>query len=286
LVLIITSLGTVTSATSVTGTPNTSPKPSTLAFESGDEYIRTYAADCATPQTVFYLGDTVCAEAGNFPLDWSNFPFRRFQWGTPSGQVADQSGIKYDPQFDKFVIPTTGAFAKVGRWTLRAINFRAIGNAGTSFFVRDARMAWADLQILKSGPFAVLPGDRVEYTVWATNYGPDTAKEIEIIDEVPTNMVFVGAQLLSRTDISCKTPTRGETGRTVCYARGLEIGEQVGLKFYYQVSYEVREGDTSTSTAQISSYTDELDKVSNFATTEITVTREECETCGGEEEGR
>ena len=35
---------------------------------SGAEYARTYASDCATPQTDFYFGDTVCVESGGFPF--------------------------------------------------------------------------------------------------------------------------------------------------------------------------------------------------------------------------
>jgi uncharacterized repeat protein (TIGR01451 family) len=238
------------------------------AFQSGAEYVKTFAADCVTPQTVFNPGDTVCAEAGDFPAPLSA-RYRRFQWAPPDGFVADLTNVKIDPQSDKFVIPASGA---LGTWTVATIDGDSNRFAVAKFTVRNPRFPAANLSVYKDGPKYVLPGDRVSYKLWINNPGPDFAEGVQIVDEVPTNMVFVALKQASGAALECSTPARGETGRSVCKVKGVPAEEPIELIAYYQVNPEAKEGETCSSSTEVTSATEELNKEDNFSTSEATVT--------------
>ena len=241
-------------------------------FQGGYEYINVYASDCITPRTVFSLGETVCVQAGSFPITPGIEPnYRRFQWISPSNEVADTTGIRADPQNDKFFIPTSGQFAQVGTWYVKTVNSRGEGEAGGKFVVRNLNIRYADLTIGKSGPQTIVPGDRVEYKLTVRNAGPDTATSIQFVDEVPANMVFVALKQASGGYFECSTPASGETGRTVCNSKGMRLDEEATFVFYYQVNLDIREGTVCGSRVQVSSLTEELDKLSNTFYMESTV---------------
>lgn len=240
------------------------------AFQSGPEYVKTFAADCVTPQTVFSPGDTVCAEAGDFPAKPGD-GYRRFQWVAPDGFAAEVSNVKEDPQSDRFIIPTSGQFAQLGTWAVATINGDADRLTVAKFVVRNPKFRAADLSISKVGPKYVLPGDKVSYRLWVSNPGPDFAEGVQIVDEVPTNMVFVALKQASGAAVECSTPTRGERGRSVCKVKGVPADEPIELIAYYQVNPEVKEGETCSSSTEVTSATEELRKDDNFCTSEATV---------------
>src|SRR5687768_8507489 len=229
------------------------------------EYIKTYAGDCVTPQTVFYLGDTVCAEAGDYnsPLTSRS---RRFSWSAPNGFVADQGAIKSDPEYTRFQIPSTCHFARLGQWQVCTINPDANREVRASFIVRDIWDRFADLTLTKWGPPYVEPGLRVPYRVILTNPGPDFAEYVEVYDEVPNDMTFYALKQVSGPEVTCKTPEIGQTGKSLCVAKGLDVGETIELDFYYIVSRDVREGASFHSTVEAYSRTEDLNKFDNFST--------------------
>lgn len=244
--------------------------PGAAAFQSGPEYVKTFAADCVTPQTVFNPGDTVCAEAGDFPAKPGDGD-RRFQWVTPDGLAAEVTYVKEDSQSDKFVIPTSGQFAQLGTWAVATINGDAERLTAAKFVVRNPKFPAANLSISKDGPKYVLPGDKVSYKLWVSNPGPDFAEGVQITDEVPTNMVFVALKQASGAALECSTPARGETGRSVCKVKGVPADEPIELIAYYQVNPEAKEGVTCSSSTEVTSVTEELKKEDNFCTSEATV---------------
>lgn len=244
--------------------------PGIAAFQSGVEYVKTFADDCVTPQTVFNPGDTVCVEAGDFPAPLSA-RYRRFQWTSPDGLVADLTNIKEAPQHDKFLVPTSGQFAQLGTWTVATINGDSDRFAVAKFIVRNPKLPYANLSVFKDGPKYVLPGDKVSYKLWITNPGPDFAQEVQLIDEVPTNMVFVALKQASGAPLECSTPERGATGRSICKVKGMPADEPIELTAYYQVNSEVKEGETCSSSTEVSSVTEELNKTDNFCVSEATV---------------
>jgi uncharacterized repeat protein (TIGR01451 family) len=239
------------------------PAPARAAtmFRSTGEYVRTYADDCATPKTVFYLGDIVCAEAGDYGAPVNS---RRFNWTAPNGIAADRDGIKSDPQFNSFQIPLSGDLARVGTWHVSTINPDANREVRAKFIVRDRWSRFADLVLIKWGPLFIDPGLRIPYRVVLTNPGPDLAESIEIYDEVPNDMTFYTVKQASGPLVTCKTPDMGGTGRSYCVAKGLDVGEKLELVFYYVANREVREGTSFTSNVQAFSLTEDLDKNTNI----------------------
>jgi uncharacterized repeat protein (TIGR01451 family) len=81
-----------------------------LRFAVLDETIGTYAADCTTPKTDFYLGDTVCAKtAGVTATD------RFVNWLTPANDVIFSSPtITQDPESFLYTIPNDSQY--IGIW--------------------------------------------------------------------------------------------------------------------------------------------------------------------------
>lgn len=234
------------------------------------EYVKTFADDCVTPKTTFGLGETVCAQAGGFPIALTA-RYRRFQWASPDGFTVELTNIKVDPQSDKFIIPTTGQFAQYGTWTVATIDADSDRYAVAKFIVRNPRLPLANLGVIKAGPGFVHPGDTVSFKIRIYNPGPDFAEGIEIVDEVPTNMTFVALKQSSGPLAECTTPARGETGRSVCKAKGLSAEESMEVVAYYTVNRDAKEGAACTSTTQVSSSTEELNKEDNFIQSEVTV---------------
>lgn len=255
------------------------------ATPAGAEFNYVYAGDCATPQSSFFLGDTVCASIGDFDLPVTS-RYRRFQWVAPDGRVFDQNGVKLDPQNDQIVLPTTGDFAQYGLWTIRAIDIEAQIRTIGKFKVVNPRLKLVDLSVLKYGPALVLPGDRVKYTVTIHNVGPDDAASVSLVDAVPTNMVFYAMkQTAGRAIFDCATPARGETGETVCRSAGIADGDEVTFDIYYLVNPDTRDGVTCTGGVSVSSEMSELNKDSNFYDFEATVsTLRDTEDTGGVED--
>jgi uncharacterized repeat protein (TIGR01451 family) len=240
------------------------------AEEPPVEFITTYADDCSTPKTVFRMGETVCVQAGAF--DTIAPRQRRFQWTAPSGVIPDRTNIKVDPQYDKFEIPTTGEFAQVGTWYASTVNVEANRVVRTKFTVRDLRLTFADLVITKWGPPLIDPGDRVRYRLRVANPGPDFAEGLEIIDEVPNDMVFLAVKQASGPAVECATPKEGETGRSLCKGKGLGPDEAVELDFYYVVSRDLKDRTSFLSKVSAFSATDELNKADNFSSHEYLIT--------------
>jgi Domain of unknown function DUF11 len=267
LVLVATSASLVLSAplpASGSHQPLFAPAP-----EEGEEYIRTYSGDCATFKIFYAPGDQVCAEAGNFFS--LNLRPRRFQWVAPDGQVVELKDISADPDFNIIELPESGPLAQDGRWTIRSIGRTASVKARGSFIVRNPFHVNLDLSITITGPERFEPLDILDYEIHMLNDGPDAGLDIEFVDEVPTNMTFVGLRQLSGPEFDCVTPKQGETGSIVCRSRGMDLDETASFLVQYQVNVEAREGDTCTGTVQITSSTPDSVRENNYQEKRYTV---------------
>ena len=248
----------------------------TLAFggragEAADEFVTIYAADCATPQTYFNLGDTVCVQVGNFPAPLTT-RFRRVQWSAPDKAIARLSSLRADPQFTSFVIPSTGTLAQPGTWQVTTIDASGEGFAAARFIVRNPAILLADLWVTKLAPDYVLPGDKTLLTLQVGNPGPDYAEVVEFVSEVPSNMIFSALRQVSGPPFDCSTPENGEIGRTICRTKYMKEGDKAEFHFYYQVNPDAREGTVCSGGTSVSSYyTEERGKDDNFWTTEVLV---------------
>src|SRR6185369_4416378 len=147
------------------------------------ETIVTTEANYTVPKSSWNLGETAHARVDGEPLPTGSVPYvRRVIWVAPDGSVAQIHPLDTDPDTDDYSIPSNGAFAQVGTWTVKTIDNRGVGHAFANFSVLSATAPNADLSITKSGPALANAGDSVSYTLTITNNGPDAAQDVVIRD--------------------------------------------------------------------------------------------------------
>lgn len=245
------------------------------ARAAGPESVEVFAGDCATPQTTFYLGDTVCVRASGFPLHPSVADhYRRVNWSAPGHRVAESEPIKGDPDYDKFVIPSSGDFAVAGRWRVQAVDIETNTRADANFTVRNPRLFLVDLSAWRWAQDYVLPGDRLRSTLKVRNDGPELAEFVQLAEDVPTNATFLALRQTSGPLFECQTPKEGGIGRILCTTKALRHGEEASFDVYYVVSTDAREGDSCAGRTQVASNNEDLNKYDNLARYSTLIVRE------------
>lgn len=242
-------------------------RPAILAAET----INTFASNCTTPKTVFLLGDTVCAQATGAPPPFLGLRQRRFQWVAPDGTVVKQTDITTDPQNDSYTIPTVGAQAQVGTWSVRTIKNNGSLATVTRFTVRDPSNLRVDLAVTKTGPLEVKSGANASYLITVTNRGPDDAQNVELTDVVPANMTFVSDTQTGGPAFNCTDPTVGSTGTISCTRATLMKDETASFTFVFLVTAGTPNGTSIDNTASATSSTAELFPDNNSSTAPVTV---------------
>lgn len=229
-----------------------------------DESVQIFASDCVTPQTVFYLGDTICVRAGELPAppDAAEH-YRRISYAAPNLELVRATPVWKDPEFDRFQIPDTGDHALPGTWRVHTVDIETNARADAKFTVRHRFTRYADLLVWKWAPDFVIPGNKTRYTVAVKNDGPDSAVSVQLGEEVPTNAYFYALRQTGGPLFECKTPGQWERGEIACYGRGLKPGESATFDVYYVIDKYAREGDTCEGATYASSGTEELNKLDN-----------------------
>ncbi|HEV3471097.1 MAG TPA: hypothetical protein VG148_17360 [Pyrinomonadaceae bacterium] len=231
---------------------------------AGPETIELFAGDCFTPKTTFYLGDTICVRAANFPAAPGLAPhYRRVNLSAPNLGVVDTIGVMSDPDYYKFWIPSTGTFAQPGKWRVQTVDVETSAVADITFVVRYPRWYLADMLVLKQGPDWVLPGDRIRYEIKVRNNGPDFAEYVQFSEQVPTNATYYGLKVATDLPYECRVPAVGGTGSINCTVKGLKVDEEATFYAYYIIDERAKEGDTCEGGTQVYSRTEELNKVNN-----------------------
>jgi uncharacterized repeat protein (TIGR01451 family) len=249
----------------LTASPLFNPASAAPEGTSSTENVQVFAGDCRTPQTTFYLGDTVCVRTGEFPLHPTAAElYRRINWAAPDLGVAETELVFADPEYDKFVIPTSGPFAQPGRWRVQTVDIETNARANATFIVRHPRYFFADMIIWKQGPDWVLPGDRIRYELTIRNSGPEYANGVQFAEDVPSNATFLALKQRTGSPFECQVPKEGDIGRILCSTRGMKLDEEAVFDVYYVVNREAREGDTCEGRTQVASQNDELNKYNNL----------------------
>ncbi len=249
------------------------------------ESISTFATDCATPKTIFNLGDTVCAVATGSLLastDPANPspPQRRFQWVTPDGNIFKVGpDVLTDPQEDSITIPLTGTSAQVGTWVVKTIDASSNGHAVARFTVRDPANAAVDLWTPIFAPFEASAGSSAPFTVFVTNKGPNDAQNVQLVVSVATNTTFVSETQLSGPAATCTNPVVGGSGNSTCTMASLPANTTAQFTFVFQVDAGAAPGAAITSTATVSSTTNELFVTDNSFTASVTLAESTPQTC-------
>ena len=217
------------------------------------EVIETFAADCVTPKSAFILGETVCAKlSGGPPL--SLYP-RKFAWISNGNAILQTADVTTDPQTDTFMLPTVDLVNDLrGVW--RVIDMSANdGSVRTEayFAVSNPALPAANLAIYKSNDSdgTITAGSNVLYSLWVTNYGPDTATNVTITDDTPANTSFVTGSGVATPGVSCTFPS-GATGPTNCTIASLPQGGSARITLVVNVNSGTSPGTTISNTATIS----------------------------------
>lgn len=234
-----------------------------------DETISTFAStDCSTPKTSWNLGQTACAVATGSPED------RRIAWVAPDGSVADVTDFYSGTATDSYTF-TTGAdpLAQVGTWTVQTIDPSGATFAVAEFVVRDPNNASADLSINNFGPFQVTAGANVNYRVELTNKGPDDAQNVTFTNGIPGGTTFVSEAQSSGSGFTCTSPAVGSASGTVsCTIASLPANATAIFTLAFNVTAGASDGTIITSTASISSNTNDPRSSDNTSSVQTTVT--------------
>jgi len=233
-----------------------------------DESISTFASsDCATPKTVWNLGQTACAVATGAPDD------RRIAWVAPNGAIAQVSPSFSGTASDSYAIPTgSDPFAQVGTWIVQTIDGSGVGFSSAEFVVKDPAHASVDLSIGKFGPFQVSAGGNVSYRIEFVNRGPDDAQNVTLTDSIPQNTTFVSKTQDSGPVFNCTAPDPGSaTGTISCTLATLPANASAAFTVTFNVNSGAPAGTLISNLASISSNTNELHADDNSATATSTV---------------
>ncbi|HEV2829980.1 MAG TPA: HYR domain-containing protein [Pyrinomonadaceae bacterium] len=234
--------------------------------------MSTYAADCATPKTLFTLGDTVCVKVQGVDPSFN----RRISWVDPAGNIRQLTAVTSDPQTDSFTLPTAATelidnalVDNRGTWKVNLISSRGTVLLGTPFNVQD-QQPYADLSIGKSAHQSTVDnGSNVTFNISIYNYGPNPAENVVLTDPAPpatsvTNATFVSVTQISGPSFSCtgSSPvvcTRGTNPNPLF----LNPGEAAVFEIVYTASGS--SGAQIINTAKVSSDTTELEASDNTA---------------------
>lgn len=251
------------------------------ALQSSTEMVATYAGDCATPQNVFTVGETVCVRASGVPLG-SFFP-RRLSWEASNSTIVRSTALTTDPQTDSLLIDATSLVGgsvidNRSTWQVMVRNpFFFFPEATATFTVLDPANATADLGIAStSTPNSVGAGSEVLFGLQINNYGPDSSTNVQFTDEVPENSTFVAFVQLSGPTFSCTSPNPGDTGTTTCSIAGLARGDSAIFLATYLLG-PVSNGTVISNTSNATSTTLDSNIKNNSSTASLEVAATACQ---------
>jgi len=223
-----------------------------------DETIQTFAADCTTPQSVFNLGDTVCAKVLNSPAP----ALRTFNWGGTKGFIRQVQDVGSATDTNLFTLPASNTsivdgetIDNRGTWVVSSNSISDnIVRVATYFNVSDPANAAGDLAIydFSSESEPITPGTSTSFFLWLSNTGPNTTENIHVTQASPPNLTFQSATQNSGPVFNC-TNTGGVTDCTIA---SLDSGAIATITLNYSVDSGAPNGVIS-SVADISSDTND-----------------------------
>jgi hypothetical protein len=224
--------------------------------------ITIFAADCATPQTTFNLGETVCARA-------DTLTGLRLAWINPDGYILHRADLTTDSQVESFTLPSTAESSiaglvlgnNLGPWRVNAISSTGSAQAGMSFMVRDPANARVDLSVVKFvlGNEQPIAGGPVQFEIRLLNLGPDDAVNAHFVDNDYSNATFnslaqTGGPTFSCTGADC-TIANFPAGAMATFVLNFTAGAAGGVlentATFTSDTVELRPEDNSTPAPRI-----------------------------------
>lgn len=211
-----------------------------------------------TAITTANLGQTICVRLDNAPLGLRPTQIlRRISIVHPSGYVVAKANVTTNPTDLSFIIPALqtsviGIDTVDNRGTWRVVDSStATGaiKASASFDVAGV----TDLSLLSSVTTsgALAPGENITFNIYLINYGPDSAENVVVTDDVPANTTFV-SEVASDPNFQCTNPQPGDTsGTTTCSIDSLPRGSKVKFSITYNVNSGTPVGTVIGNVAQV-----------------------------------
>jgi uncharacterized repeat protein (TIGR01451 family) len=238
--------------------------PLRAMFQSAPEDIQAFDSTCTTPQTVFAVGETVCAKVSGTLLG----P-RVVYWISPV-----EGGIVQTDIVSTTSLTATRTVNARGQWRL----YLAAGDDGTLrkagfFSVSDAARPSVDLSVdntidRRISSFAA--GHTIRYLITVANNGPDAAEGVVLTEQAPNDSTFSSSSQDSGPLFNCQRP--GST--TTCTIASLAAGDVAEFNFVYTVDGGTPDGTEISNTFTVASETEELHQGDNSSTASVAITGE------------
>jgi uncharacterized repeat protein (TIGR01451 family) len=225
------------------------------------ETIATYDATCTTAKTAFNLNETVCLKTAGAPV--SSPPLRSVTWSNPASFEVQRTDLVSSPD-DTFTLPAsqTSVIDGVvidnrGTWTVKVVLAgRSKVRASATFTVNDPENPAFDLNVYSAADTSegnVSAGSNLSVVTAVTNFGPNDAANVELVQAVPSNATFVsGTQTGGSSTFTCMNPAPGGLGTSNCTITGLPKGGSAEFTFVYLVSAGAPKGTLINSLATLS----------------------------------
>ncbi|MDT5156631.1 MAG: large repetitive protein [Acidobacteriota bacterium] len=260
--------------------------------------VSTFDADCTTPKVSWTLGNEVCVKVSG-PLDASNV-LRRLRLVNPAGLVVGSVDVTTNPQTVTFTLPSNATTTFNG--LLNPGSDTSIDNRGTwqiistntsdgsvaafaSITVHDPVKIVADLQISKSltEDSTATAGANIKSVIWVFNAGPDDAQNVSVSDATPANTTFQSLIQTAGPTFTCTTPAVNSVGTSVCQpdnmTKSLAKGDAAGFIVTYKVSSSIANGSDLSSTASVTSSTEETNAGNNSSDETVPASNPTTPTC-------
>jgi len=150
-----------------------------------------------TPKSAFIFGEIACAKlSGGPPL--SIYP-RKITWVDTDNNILQKEDVTTDPQTSLFAIPAVSTSTDYrGVWRVNDISAARSSVRTAAFFnVSNPAFPAADLSVYKANNSdgTITAGSNIEYVLWLSNKGPDTASSVQFTDATPANTTFLSGQI-------------------------------------------------------------------------------------------
>ena len=230
------------------------------------ESIATYADDCTTPKSDFNFGETICVVVSNARVG----AHERLVWGHTDGFLAREVAINSASLTDQLLLtPTTtiGDFTVNNRGTWRVLSIDVDGApvSDTTFTIHDPATPTGDLSVYKFNQQGLSKANEntdVNFVISVSNFGPDTASNVQLDDFTPDVTTFVSLTQLSGPAFTCTDST--------CTIASLPKGAQANFLAVYHAN-GVTSDTPTTYSATVSSDTAELRPADNTASGDFSI---------------
>lgn len=226
------------------------------------ETIATFDATCTTPQTVFNLGETICAKVTNAPT-YPLFALRRISWVNTGGLILQQSNVNGANDSVTFTLPTELTSAegldRRGGWAVNSVSTADSSvHAQARFTVKSPTAPAANLSVFhyaQGGEAVVAAGAHIVYTVIVANDGPDDAQNVQLTEGDPTlsNGAATTPTFLSRAQLS--GPAFTCAGDQNCAIATLPAGAVATFAFTFDTAPNTPQYTVITNTASVTDAT-------------------------------